>query len=331
MPYGKYVKSYRRHSFSNSFAGGVSRQSNKRRGGARASYARSRRPRKAKSSLLSDKKINTLVEVRMQEIAKKEVQKNLKVLTSRKYLFVNYDLLTNEFNTISPARPDLVDWVGNVVELSNIAKTDSATTPNVPQVDDPDTMQDENADGDGPNQIMLAQDINGERWGDIIYIKSVSANLRIRSMQLTDEDLDLFQSIKVTYAFVLWRDEETTMDDVTAEPDANQLLKSPQPWAYQAKLDKALNMVFHGLKTTVLCKGETILNMNDISTSEKFHTIYKTFDKPIQISYDPRSQNGQRCNKKLYFVCRSTIPAHQDYQDVKPSVYACTKVNYYEA
>lgn len=335
MPYGNYrgrkggrnrSASTSSSSFSSTFSGGRSRQSKTRGGNSRSRVKRTSNP---KSRLLSDKKINTLVEVRMQEIAKKEVEKGIKLLTKRNYLFHSYDPVTNEYDVLAP-RSDLIDWTGSVVELSNIAKTDTQTRPNVPQVDDPETMVDENADGDGPNQLMAGVPMDGRRWGDIIYLKSVVANIRVRSFELTDSDLDLFQTIKVKYAFVLLRDEETVMTDPTDEPDANELLMM-HPFGYQAKLDPELNMVFHGRKKTVLCQGETILNINDTSTSEKFHTIYKKFPKPIMIKYPVLDQNGQTPNKKVYFVCRSTIPAASGYDDIKPSLYACTKLNYYEA
>ena len=58
--------------------------------------------------------------------------------------------------------------------------------------------------------------------------------------------------------------------------------------------------------------------------------IYKKFDKPIQITYDDNDQNGQRCNQKIYFVIRSTVPSAGAYAGIKPSVYVATKINYYE-
>lgn len=333
MPYGyatipKYYKSgrgeFRNPLFNQKTS--VSRQSKGRRRNPRS---RVKRTGKINARMLSDKKINTLVEVRMQEIAKKEVEKNLKTLTSRKYLFHTYTPATNVYTLTTPNRRDLIDWAGRVVEVSNIPKTDIETITNAPQVDDIDTAMDENADGDGPNQLMIGDAIDGYRWGDTIYVKSVSANLRLRSFELQSNDVDLFQSVKIKYAFVLWRDEEDTMHDITAEPDADELLML-QPFGYSAKLDSTLNMKFHGLKKTVLCQGETILNMDDIQSSEKFHTIYKKFDKPIQLKYDSNDQNGQLCNKKIYFVCRSTMPAATT-DTSKPSVFVCTKINYYEA
>lgn len=303
---------------------GRSRQTTKRR-----------RPRpqvrytgKPKTYKLSDKKINTLVEVRMQEIAKKEFAKSLKVLVSRKYLFNSYDPSTNIWTNLS-GNPHLIGWDGQVVELSNIPKTDIQTQVNVPQADDPLTSLDENADGDGTNQLMLGQPIDGERWGDVIYIKGVSAQLRLRSFELTGSDLDLFQTIKIKYAFVMLRDEESIMDSVADKPTANECVRL-DPWGYQPQLDKSLNMIFHGRKKKVLCQGETILNMNSTETSEKFHTIYKTFSSPIQLVYDENSQNGQRVNKKIYFVIRSTIPENSGYDGVKPAVYVCSKIRYYE-
>lgn len=282
--------------------------------------------RRAGTSKLSDTRINTLVEKRMVEIAEKTVHDNLKILTSRKYLFHRYNPNTNEFTVFDPQR-DLIDWTGSVVELSNIPKTDIQTRLNAPQADDPDTAVIEPLDGDGANQLMLGQAINGERWGDIIYIRSLSAQIRVRSFQLTSEDMNLYGQVKVKYAFVLWRDIEENMDDAIVEPSASQLLRL-NPWGYKGSLDKSLEMEFNALNSRVLCQGETILNVDENQTTERFTNIYKKFKKPIQISYDVEDQNGQKCNQKIYFVCRSTVPP--TYDDIKPSLYACTKVNYYE-
>lgn len=314
---GKWVNSKARVAMSGAVTGSSVKQT----------YGKKKR-RFQNSSKLSDKKINTLVEQRMVEIAKEEVEKNLKVLTSRKYLFHTYNPLTNEFQVLAN-RSDLIDWKGRVVEVSNIPKTDVQTTLNQPQIDDPDTAQDENADGDGPNQLMLGQTIHGERWGEIIYIKSLSANVRLRSILLEDTDIDLFGTVKIKYAFVMWRDDEATMDLVGVEPESQQLLRM-NPFGYKGALDKSLEMDFNGLNTRILCQGECMLNLNESQTTERFTTIYKKFDKPLQIIYNERSQNGQVCNKKIYFVCRSTVPSPLSYADIKPSVYVCTKINYYE-
>ena len=287
--------------------------------------------RRHTGSKLSDKKINTMVETRMVEIAKKEVEKNLKFLTSRKYLFCSYNNNTNVYTVLAP-RSDLIDWDGNVVELSNIPKVDVETIPNVPQANDPMTMVNEAADGDGGNQLMIGDTIHGYRWGDTIYIKSLSANLRLRSVQLEADgsDLDLYGTIKINYAFVLWRDEETTMDLVLTEPEAIELLNTPKPFGYSGKLDRSIEMKFNGLNTRTLCSGSCLLNVNDNMTTERFTSIYKKFDKPIQITYDDNDQNGQRCNQKIYFVIRSTVPSAGAYAGIKPSVYVATKINYYE-
>ena len=308
------------------FSGAISKRTS---GGSRRPNTKYRK--KPYNARLSDKKVNTLVEVRMQEIAKKEVENSLKVLTSRKYLFTRYSPISNEFTALSPPS-DLIDWTGHVVEISNIHKTDIETRANVPQDDDPLTMGDEQKlDNDGTNQLMIGDAINGYRWSDIIYIKSVSAQLRLRSFVLDEnQQLDMFQTVKVKYAFVLWIDDQTEVFDPNVKPDADQLLRM-DPWGYKSSLDTVLAMRFNSLKSRILCQGETILNMNDNQTSEKYTVIYKKFNKPIQLVYDSQSQNGQKCNKKIYFVARSTVPANAAYNDVKPSLYVCTKINYYEA
>lgn len=282
----------------------------------------------SKQSKLADKQVNTLIELRMKEVAQKEIQKQRKLLTSRKYIFHRYNPATNEFFNL-PSASHLVSWTGKVIELSNISQVDIEMAVNAPQSDDPDTAANENLDGDGLAQGAPTQGINGRRESNQIYIQSVSAQLRIRSQRLGNNETDEYGRVHVKYAFVLWRDEEVIMSDPTQEPDAQELLMM-NVFGYAGKLDLSLEQTFHSLKTKVLCKGETFLNMNEDYTSEQWKTIFKKFEQPIKIQYAVASQNGQECNQKLYFVCRSSIPDSAD-NGVKPTVYAVTKVNYWEA
>lgn len=310
---------------------GAVRQPRKSGGRSRRRGATRRSAGKKFTRLLSDKKINTLVEVRMKEIAQDQIKKDRKLLTSRKYLFVKYDKHKNTFDPF-PMRPDLIDFTGRCVELSNIPKTDSETVVNLPQLDDPLTMGNEQLDdNDGANQVAIYDPINGYRFTDQIYLQSVSAQLRIRSEQLEDTDLDIYGQMKIYYAFVLWKDEETAMDIETFKPEPIQLMSKPKSWGFSAKLDTSLNATYTGLQTRILCSGECVLNLNDIETSEKYHTIFKKFDKPILLNFKSDSQTGQKVDKKIYFVARSTVPEHIDFKKIKPSMYVCTKLNYFEA
>lgn len=322
MGYGKYKKTGR----------GYTRNSKWRSRRRRKAGAKSRLP----MSRLSTKAIDSRVEVRMQEIAKSEISKNRKLLTSRKYLYHDYNKITNTWTPLTTVQGQntihhsLIDWEGSVVELSNIPQVDVNFETNVPQADDPETKDDENSDGDGSGQGAMTQTMQGRRHSDQIYIQSVSAELRIRQERLADSDPSKFGHTTVYYAFVLWRGEEVTMDNVTTKPDYNQLCRKPRPWGYSSKLDLALEQVFNGLKTKVLCRGSTKIPLDDVSTSEKFTTIYKKFKNPIKVQFQVDSQNGQKANKKLYFCCASTIPALENIV-LKPSVAVCTKVNYFEA
>lgn len=294
------------------------------------------RSRRSYHSKLSDKKVNTLVELRMEEIAKKEIEKKRALLTSRKYLFCRYDINTNEFVSLMNGQLDTshMDWTGKVVELSNIPQVDIEFLQNAPQVDDPNTGNNENVDNDGVGQGSPIKNANGRRTSNQIFIQSVSADLRLRFQKLlnNDTETDEYGSCLVSYAFVLWRDEESIINDPTEKPDANELLNTGpfSGFGYSGKIDLSLEQKYHGLKTRVLCAGSTSLKMNNDYTSEKFTTIFKKFKNPIKIQYVLDDQNGQECNQKIYFVCRCTLP-DSVAENVKPSVMACTKLNYYEA
>lgn len=298
---------------------------------------RQRRYKKTKKvSKLSDKKINTLVEVRMQEIAKTEIEKQRKLLTSRKYLFHAYNKLTNVFTAITtgsnPAVDEsLIDWTGQIVELSNIPQVDIEFETNVPQTDDPLTAINENADGDGSGQGAMDLAMHGRRMSNSIFIQSVSADLRIVCQRLEEDEQPIVNTLQLNYAFVLWRDIEVVMDTVDDAPDPNELLSmSNLIFGYSGKLDPELEIKFHALKKRTLLRGKTSLSLNDIKSGDVYKTIFKKFKSPINIVYQKDSQNGQKCNKKLYFVCRSSVPDAYDAA-LKPNVFVCTKVNYYEA
>lgn len=276
---------------------------------------------------LLDKKINTAVEVRMQQIAKKEIAKNRKLLTSRKYLFTDYDPNTNEFSVGTSTSQ--IDWTGRCVELSNIHKQDINFLANDDQKDDLDTSGVEAGTGD-VGHGMVDKTSQGFRESDQIYIQSVSANLRIRSKRLADLVSSDMGTVKVHYAFVVWRDEEATMSNPLIEPDPIQLLNQPMCFGYSGKLDVGIEQTYHGLKKTVLCKGSCTLALTENTTSERWTTIYCKLPNPLKIQYDPQSQNGQICNKKIYFVIRASCPDSTN-DALKPSVFCCSKLNYYEA
>lgn len=299
---------------------------------AKRTYHNKRRPRyrgkKKYYKKLFDTKINTAVEVRMQEIAEKTVNDNIQVLTKRNYLFCNYDKDTNEFSVMEP-RQDLMDWTGKVFPVS-IPKSDIVTILNDPPDENPLSMELEADNGNGFNQLMVDKQVDGRRNGEVIYVRSLSAQIRTRSFQLSDTDINVFQTIKVKYAFVLWTAPEGIIDDPAIPgPTAIELLRL-NPWGYKKTLDHELNKVFNGQKSRVLCQGETTLNVKNDQTSERYSTIYKKFKKPIMIQYEVDDQNGEYSDKKIYFVVRSTVPAHEDYDGIKPSLFACLKINYHE-
>lgn len=283
-------------------------------------------------SKLQDKKINTLVEVRMQEISKQEIAKSRVLLTSRKHLFHNYSATTNVFSPLMEGQFDTskIGWEGRTVELSNIQQSDVDFSIRLGQSNDPATGGDETAHGDGAGLGAMTKNLQGRRVGNIIQIQSVSANVRVRGLKLDYNvtNNDNINKVMVHYAFVLWRDEEIIMSDPATIPDPNQLLNQPYPWDYVSKIDLSLEQEFNGLKTRVLCSGKTQVTLNRNRTDEKFTAIFKKFKKPITIQYDPQSQNGQKCNQKLIFVCRSTCPDNQTAY--LPSVHVLTKVNYFE-
>lgn len=280
---------------------------------------------------LLTKKVDTLVEHRMQEIAKVEVEKNLQVLTKRNYVFCDYDPVTNEFNELDgDATNSAVSWAGSgPVELTNIGKVDMAAILNVPQSDDPETKEDENLDGDGTNQVSQAQIIHGRRQSNEVFIKSLSAQVRISVDEIATQNT-LLSSTKLKYGFYMYTGTDANMTDVSFEPAVNELI-TMNPFGYKSTLDKPLTTLRRQSTVRKLAEGTITISFNDMARKDIFRTIYKKFDRPIRIQYPPLDQNGQQANRKIYFCAKSTTPDAAGYDTVKPHLHVCTKLNYYEA
>lgn len=137
---------------------------------------------------------------------------------------------------------------------------------------------------------------------------------------------------------------------------------SCQRFGYSSQLDKDDNADERKLKYTTLAKGT--INMNckvnsstggqdiiyepdphsydqttyptvQVSERRRTVTVFKKFDKPIQIDYEPRDQNGNVPDNKIIYLCvKSDVDnknaADQFERDVCPKMSVCTKVYYFE-
>lgn len=316
-------------------------------------WIRSKR-NKNRQQLLS---VNTIERI-AERIHKTEASKERINLVKRNYLYSSYVPEDNYWaDTVAPAGGfadetyTQIDYTGRVTELSNIAQVDVNFLTNAPQNDDPMTgnvdekSDDEDADGSG--QGAPTESMNGRRLHAQIKISAVSAFLRVRSL-LMDADYDQYASISIRYAFVLWKNDGMNIADGSGDfpkPTAKQLLQF-NAIGFHRQLDASIVEAEDTQKIRVLCRGECSLTQTTLKTVEFTKRLFKKFDDPIIINYEPTSQNGQKTAGdlwKLYFVCRSNIPrgitvtnqgdplfGRATTHPYKPLVNVCTKVHYFE-
>lgn len=300
---------------------------------SRSTYNNRRKKRYYSNSKkkLFDKKINTTTETRIVEIVKKEIAVKHKNLLKRTYIFCRYNSDTNEFTITQPLQTDNIDWDGRAYQL-RFPKIDVETRLNQPELTDvvESGNVNEALDNDGTNQLMIGDDIQGYRWGDVIYIDHLIAKIRVRSLMLDPEDENYqhaFGSVKIKYAFVVVTVDPNDASAILLNPTPKQMLRM-DPFGFSPKLDVNIANQNKMLNKKVLIQGTTTVNMNNDATSEQYFTIKKKLEKPLMVKFDPEDQNGIKCDKQIWFVARSTCPVSQP--EYKPSLFVCALASYYE-
>lgn len=292
---------------------------------------------------LLDKKVNTALERRMVEISKAEIDKSRVMLVRRQYIFGDetFGGFNQQFSTGRWQTGSDVTWSGSVIEMSNIAKTDVATTINNPPADDPETNMDEqkqDALDDGPNQLMTVASHHGERESDSVKLTGFSVALRVtvRQSEITLQESDrinLYDSVTVKWAIVSVQHDE--IGTVGWEPTADRVLPLPR-FGYDPKLDTDEAQKTGNFKYKTLFKGKIILNKSENRPDIKIVEKHIKLKNPLLLQYSSRDQTGQRpLKRKIFFVIRSTIPSPEGEEDVQfdeyyPTITGCLRTRYYE-
>lgn len=308
------------------------------------------RPYKVSIQKLASKKIDSLLERRMVEIA----NSNRVSLISRKYLFGTFDVENNFIYSFGDISRN--NWGGRVVELSNLPKTDVNFPTNIPEIsDDVETTNINEALGDqaGAQKGMILHTKNGRRSGDHVKINGITVSLFIQSMatnrtqslqfendeykptELPNEQLYCYTRIR--WAIVSVRS-DLIIADPNYEPAANRLIK----WntiGFSNRLDTLAENETSNLKVKTLLTGSVSIRNELNNHNCKQVNRYVKFDNPLLIQYTPVSQTGKEVVKsKLYFVLRTNIPDHTDVAGVSldrleyayPGIFAITKLHYFE-
>ncbi len=281
---------------------------------------------------LMDSKVNTLLERKMVAIAKREARINNPSLCLRRYCWLNYDSVTNEFGTLA-AGYNTFDWDGKLVNLTQkIIKEDIATIPLASQpavVDDPNTEFDEAADraGDGPNILTNRKPDDGRRSGSTIYIRSFSLLHRLKSV-LYDAD-NLYDKIDVHIGLVKIR--RIYNEDGSVYQYRPEQLLIIRPFGYNANLDRVDEDDMHRFNPNVLFRDKVVLTSATESHPNVVFKSYKgSFPTPIKIMYDDDDINAITQTYDIYLVVRSTVASTGDAADVaaKPYCQTCAKLYY---
>lgn len=273
-----------------------------------------------------DKKINTLLEARIQEISKEEAHKTREQFVKRNTWLGAYTPATNIFGIGEP-----IDWDGKILELSRIRMTDVATLANQPVQDDPLTTDlDEQKDqqADGTNVLHTIDDTNGERTGHLVLVTGFTVKIRaaVTELNVNAQGVEIPDDVIVKYAIYRVRDDYA--GGPTVPPTAKQLL-TWRPWNYSAAIDDKLQIETYRYKKQRICGGKLRLTYSQVRPNVKFHEQNVRFANPHKLEYAVSDQSGERpLHFKYYLAVRST--AHQQGGPINlvPKVTCMTQLRY---
>lgn len=276
---------------------------------------------------LMDKKINTLLERKMVSIANAEIHKNRIVLIKRKYHYLVYDPITNQYRDGKE-----IDFPGDVQLLHDIPKMDINMVIAAPGPDDPDTEEKEHVPPWGAVHGMPTTPLQGTRQTDQVKLLSVTLGFRVLLKQTSQIDRVL-GVCRIKYAIVGIQDEDIgTLSSPLVLPSTKDLL----PWkryGYDRRLDIQDDVNQLKVKTRIFLKGSLDLKYNQNYNTEKFVTKFVKLNNPLLLTYDPVDQTGLTPTRwRIYLIFRSSVPRVQGYNfdNYYPVIHAWTKLNYYE-
>lgn len=336
----------------------------KKRGRSRKKFSRKVSKKKYGVSIgkLASKRIDSLLEKRMQEIARKESKKDLVKLVDRNYYFGQVDTAANCY---TGGRRLFYD--GLVTQVCEIDRADINQPLNNPDADPDEAKMQEEPDNDGVAQGMLTEPMHGKRLGDTIKIDgftiSIKAFMDRCPNELWPRDLPganpdevgtnawhqwftrqangsytrtLPESVYVRWALVRVYDRNAQTAPIIAPVPPVSALCPFRPWGYTAALDRELATDTLWTKKVTLASGKFAFRAGDIHNKDKTINIRRFFKNPLTVQYLAEDQNGQQLvNSRFFFVMRSNIPQLTttqlvDYSPFAPKVMVMFKTHYHE-
>lgn len=303
---------------------GKGRKRNRSKRRARAGTKRApkklyRKKYKVNAGKLLDRRINTAVERRMVQVAKKEAKKLMPSnLLWRRYMFCDYDTMTDVF-----ANPTALDRDGHIVHIVQIPKVDNATQVTVPPSADADIRPTPNY-ARGTHLIGPMTHVDGYRQGASISIKNIAMNLKFKLTPYANDVDDAQESnhIKIDYAIVAAYRDGTSGLQWT--PDVESVLPY-RPWGYSSRLDTDIRDDSAIFKTRTLAKGSLRMRASQRNVIERNRKLFLACNK--RYDFTEFDQNGQQVASpyKIFFVIRSDS---QTTDQQKVTFAACCKVGY---
>lgn len=287
----------------------------RKRGGRRGRRSFGKKKYSTTTSKLADKRINTLVEKRMQDISKQEAKKLIAPnLVFRRYLFADYNAATYLITNRSE-----IDTAGLIVHIAQIPKWDSETNITVPPLADADLRPQVPLYPRGANVVAPTTSKDQYRFGSHVSIKNISCELIFQLMRPPLQVPEM-KDVTVQYTIGYWGGDGIFALQSAPQPSA--VRSWPRPFGYSSRLD---NLQPELEKFRSLKSGFVTLHHSDFNITEKTRNVF--WSGNLAYEFDPRDQNGQMVvgNKKLYLVLRSDVPT--TYAQ-KPTVAAVVKLGY---
>lgn len=313
----------------------------KKMGYGRKRGRRKTRRRKAKfvkkRSKLADKRINTLVERRMQEVSKAEIRKLHPALCSRLYLWNDYNIQTGVQGQFEPLTFESIKCVC----MTRIPQEQGLTQAPQQAADVPETtLIDESSQlpaHDGGNQpIGLAYGFkttqsDGFRRGDAIKVSSWSCDLAVKMAKCIPSFIPEREASTIFWALVHVRTDATQQQ--AYEPQAADLPRimanRPKVFGYHARQDIVAENVNENVKFQTLASGKIRLPITDKRTHNRVHKLFWRPKNPKLYSFRAGDQLGQYATKgSMYLLLSSDVSAQAPYSTFAPNVTACTKLYY---
>lgn len=296
-----------------------------------------RRKVRTNQGKLMDGKINTIVERRIVEISRKQIDKNNPSLCLRRYCWVDYDPFTNKFTHLedSTGQPivNKFDWEGDAVNLTDkIIKQDIATMANVGVVDDLKTQLNEAVQSSnmGTNVLTAITPEHGYRRTDSIIVTGFDIKYRVRAHWSPPDDPAYKDYDRITVYISLIKIRRAINDNGSEHIFTPSQLLKLRPWGYHSVLDSDVEKD-DAFRPVVLAKDSFSMTTKSNETANIiFRKMRGKFKNPVKIQYDARDIKADRNNYDIFLVVRSTVASTGDDEDIQyqPIIQACAKLYY---